>query len=70
MSDYQAYLLRLQRHAERAHWGATLENVETGEVLRFRSVPELLAYVSEITSSAQPSIQKKAELQSKGVDHV
>lgn len=46
MDDYYAFLLRLQRKSERPNWHATLENIDTGEVLHFRSAQELLAYLS------------------------
>jgi hypothetical protein len=51
MFNYQAYLMRLQRNPDRTGWHASLENVETGEVLRFSSVQNLLAHISEMTSS-------------------
>ena len=47
MRDYQAYLLRLQRHPERADWQVTLENVETRDRQQFASMEEAIRYVEE-----------------------
>src|SRR5690606_4622623 len=36
-TEYQAYLLRLQRSQTARHWWVTLENAHTGEVCHFAS---------------------------------
>jgi hypothetical protein len=52
MSDYQAFLLRLQRNEQRQHWRATLENVHTGETHHFNTTQELMAFLSKVTDSS------------------
>lgn len=44
-SDYQAYLLRLQRNPTARHWRATLENVHTGVAMHFATEEVLMRYL-------------------------
>ena len=47
MSDYQAYLLRLQHHAERANWQVTLENVQTHKMQHLASLEAALQHLEQ-----------------------
>ena len=47
MNNYQAYLLRLQRHPERKNWQVTLENVETRDRQYFANMEAALRYLEE-----------------------
>ena len=53
-SDNFAYLLRLWRTSSEgfSEWQASLEEVDTGEMRRFSSLEELLAFIEIKTSSA------------------
>ena len=44
-TEYQSFLLRLQRSQPHEHWRATLQNAQTGETLRFATEREMLAYL-------------------------
>jgi len=47
-TEYQAYLLRLQRSQTARHWWVTLENAHTGEVCHFASEDLLLRYLWQL----------------------
>lgn len=49
-SDYHTYLFRLWRVRENdgAHWRASLENVQTGELCGFEDITVLLGYLEEL----------------------
>lgn len=51
MSDYQAYLIRLQRHPERVNWRISLENIHTREVQHFVSVEEAFSYLKRCATA-------------------
>ena len=57
--DYQAFLLRLQRGQGQAQWRATLQNAQTGEILRFATERELLRYLMEILTAARPEMNNR-----------
>ena len=61
--NYQAYLLRLQRSQSNGRWRSTLQNVQTGEILRFATEREminhLLAFLSQ--DAEVPSFSTKEE---------
>ncbi len=42
---YKAFLIRLQRDDDHPHWRATIENVHTGERLRFADQNQMLRYL-------------------------
>jgi hypothetical protein len=42
---YRAYLLRLQRGEGQPHWRATLQNAQTGELLRFATEQALVNHL-------------------------
>ena len=48
--DYHAFLLRLQRRKDGVSWRATLEDAQTGEILRFGSQMELLLHLFQLLS--------------------
>lgn len=50
--SYQAYLIRLQRSAGSAQWRASLQNAQTGEVVRFGSEREMFRYLWQALTSA------------------
>jgi hypothetical protein len=49
-TEYQSFLLRLQRGHGNDHWRATLQNAQTGELLRFANERELLRYLLQLLS--------------------
>lgn len=44
-SEYQAFLLRLERSQGQPHWRASLEDAQTGEVLRFANERAMLLHL-------------------------
>jgi hypothetical protein len=48
--EYLAYLLRLQRGQGQTNWRATMQNAQTGEVIRFVSERDLLRYLIQVLS--------------------
>lgn len=44
-TEYQAYLLRLQRSRGSNSWRATLQNADTGELLRFANERDMIRYL-------------------------
>ena len=64
MSDYQAYLLRMQRHPERTSWQVTLENVHTHEVQHFASLDEALGYLKHAARSS--SLEDNSPIDARG----
>lgn len=44
-TEYQAYLLRLQRSRGSDSWRATLQNADTGELLRFANERDMVRYL-------------------------
>lgn len=58
---YRAYLIRFQRGEKQTHWRVTLQNAQTGEVVRFanenqlvRFLLETLKYFPQKPDSSQP----------------
>ena len=43
---YSAFLLRLKRNSKSGRWQATIENVHTGESIKFANEIQLLAYLA------------------------
>lgn len=46
-NNYQAFLLRLQRTDSNGRWRSTLQNVQTGEILRFANEQEMIKHLLE-----------------------
>jgi hypothetical protein len=46
--EYLAFLLRLQRGQGQTQWRATMQNAQTGEILRFATERELLRYLMQV----------------------
>ena len=44
-TEYQAFLLRLQRSKSSNHWRATLQNAHTGEIRHFATEREMLHHL-------------------------
>jgi hypothetical protein len=44
-NHYRAYLLRLQRGEGQPHWRVTLQNAQTGELLRFATEQALVNHL-------------------------
>ena len=65
--QYQAYLIRFQRHADRQQWRTILTNAQTNEVHHFVNENEALRFILNQLSSPpiQPSqlpiIEKQEE---------
>ena len=59
-TDYYSFLLRLWRTGENDGeiWRATLENAHTGERCGFTSLEELLAYLSQLTTTNDDTAHK------------
>jgi hypothetical protein len=55
--NYLAYLLRLQRNPTADHWRVTLENAHTGEVLRFASEQELMAFLWQLIGNGRLQLE-------------
>ena len=51
-TEYQAYLLRLQRSSANGEWRATMQNAHTGELLRFANKRDLLRHLMQILMEA------------------
>lgn len=45
--NYQAFLLRIQRRSEQASWHASLEDAHSHQLARFKTIQELLDYLSQ-----------------------
>lgn len=58
-SQYRAYLLRLQRGQHQQAWRATLQDVNTREVLHFPTERDLLRHL--LTILAASSTHEEAE---------
>lgn len=67
-SEYQAYLLRLQRNPTAAHWRATLENVHTGEAMHFATEELLLRYLWQVVGDGCLQLQSDAGLEGAASD--
>jgi hypothetical protein len=46
-NNYRAFLLRLQRTESNGRWRSTLQNVQTGEILRFANEQEMITHLLE-----------------------
>lgn len=46
-NNYRAYLIRFQRGKKQPHWRVTLQNSQTGEVLKFATERQLLHFLLE-----------------------
>ncbi len=44
-NHYQAYLVRFQRGEKQPHWRATLQNAQTGEIIRFATESQLIHFL-------------------------
>lgn len=60
-SQYQAYLLRLQRNEGQMHWRVTMENAHTGELLRFATERELLRYLMKVLLIEPTGLNKPSD---------
>ena len=60
-SQYQAYLLRLQRSQGQTHWRVTMENAHTGELLRFATEREMLHYLMKVLIIEPPGLNGPVE---------
>lgn len=54
-NQYQAYLIRFQRHDNQAKWRTTLTDAQTNEVHHFATESEALRYL--LTHLSEPSPQ-------------
>jgi hypothetical protein len=54
--EYLAFLLRLQRGQGQTQWRATMQNAQTGEILRFPTERELLRYLMQVLTTAAPDL--------------
>jgi hypothetical protein len=54
--EYLAFLLRLQRGQGQTQWRATMQNAQTGEILRFATDRELLRYLMQVLTTAAPDL--------------
>ncbi len=54
--NYQAFLLRFQRHSEQSSWYVSLEDAHSNQVVRFKTIQELLDYLSQ-TFNEEESLQ-------------
>ena len=61
-AEYMSYLLRLQRSQPNDHWRATLQNAQTGELLRFANERELLRYLLQLLSSGPANTDQPINL--------
>jgi hypothetical protein len=57
--DYLAFLLRLQRGQGQTEWRATMQNAQTGEILRFATERELLRYLMRVLTVASPELDSR-----------
>ena len=60
-TEYQAYLLRLQRSQGSDYWRATLQNAYTGEVVRFANEREMLRYLLEVLAIQPASSDRQTD---------
>jgi len=65
--EYLAFLLRLQRGQGQTQWRATIQNAQTGEILRFATERELLRYLLNILTVV-PSDMNSREADSRNLD--
>jgi hypothetical protein len=59
-TEYQAYLLRLQRSRGSDSWRATLQNADTGELLRFANEREMVRYLLQALAIAPDDPERPA----------
>ncbi|MCB0099622.1 MAG: hypothetical protein KDE46_28005, partial [Caldilineaceae bacterium] len=52
---YRAYLVRLWQEAPDTPWRASVQSVQSGEIVRFGSLPALFAFFEERTGGIQQS---------------
>lgn len=65
-SDYQAYLLRIQRSSTQSAWRVTMENAHTGELLRFANKRDLLRYLmNNLMDETNPTSNQSKDEESK-----
>lgn len=58
-SKYQAYLIRFQRVEGLARWRTTLQNAQTGELLRFADEKACLHYLlNTLNGNPPPEIKE------------
>ncbi|MCB8944435.1 MAG: hypothetical protein H6658_11865 [Ardenticatenaceae bacterium] len=59
-NQYQAYLIRFERHDNQTYWRTTLTNAQTNEVRHFATEQEALRYI--LTNLAEPSPDNRGAL--------
>lgn len=65
--EYLAFLLRLQRGQGQTQWRASMQNAQTGEILRFATERELLRYLIQVLMVA-PSEPDDQGAESKNIE--
>ena len=65
--EYLAFLLRLQRGQGQTQWRASMQNAQTGEILRFATERELLRYLMQVLMTAQTDLNGQ-EADSKNIE--
>lgn len=58
-NNYQAFLLRLQRHNSAKQWRASLEKAHTGEILNFATEKELLVHLHQLLKESNQQRQSQ-----------
>jgi len=60
-TEYQAYLIRLQRNNSGDPWRTIVQNPHTGEILRFANEHEMLRYLMQVLANGSIALGQDTE---------